>query len=166
MERLSDQVSLAAKRYNFDVSLEAVSASIQKLDDRLGLTYEVLRTEKIADLNGIDRILTHKKTKHRISVEYKTDFASAKSNCVFIEMAVGAVEGWFFTTLSQVWIYQFPHLKEAVWLDFLNFKIEILKKSQAKELPIKHTVNGHFSAQGIILPIPELKKLGKVISLE
>jgi hypothetical protein len=123
--------------------------------------YTVKTTEKILDLAGIDRIFEHNKTKHQMSVEYKTDHRAGTTGNFFVEVTVAEQKGWFYTCLSQVIIVYVPTFDKVYWLDFLKLKRAIINTHKDTPFKIATCQNKDYSSTGLLIPLEGLAEVGK-----
>jgi hypothetical protein len=154
--------STLPKKYVFKESLAENVKYEEALDVFFGQMYHITKTDRLLDLCGVDRIFEHKRTGHKLAVEYKTDHIGHKTHNFFVETIVGESRGWFFTSLSQCLVVFFPELEKAIRLDFLQLKREILERGKKENFPTKECHNEKYKSIGQLVPISFLESIGKV----
>lgn len=112
---------------------------------------------------GIDRVFYRHGM--RWTVEYKTDFLADKTGNAFIETKSVDDEklGWLYTSLSQIIFYYVPGLKKIYSLDVVILRKE--SNNFQEKYPKRSSQNATYRSEGILVPLTELEKCGKVLEV-
>lgn len=154
---------LTPKVHKFSESFKRSEESSKVLDDYFGNNFNISHVRKILDLHGVDRIFESKKTGNRFSVEYKADYASARTGSCFFETTVQGQRGWFYTSLCQILVIHIPDLKEVLWFDFIKLKRTLQKNLSSYKLA--NVSNETYKAKGILVPREQVRTLSTVFNL-
>ena len=104
---------------------------------------------------GIDRTFLSP-SGSKFTVEYKTDFHTARTGNAFIETisfddGAKSIHGWALTSLAQVLVYYIPQEGMALWLNTLEIKKSLPEwrlKFEKRKIS-----NGSYHGEGVLVPI-------------
>jgi hypothetical protein len=136
------------------------------LDKHFSHWYHIEKATRQQQSDGIDRIFIDRRGR-RISVEYKTDLAAARTGRIAIEVA--SVEesgklGWAYTSLAQHLIEYVPGWRKIFIANMLDVKKSLPDwHEKYKSLPVPNTT---YTTRIIPVPLPDFKQRLSPLEME
>ncbi len=138
---------------NFNEALDKGKWGERFLDSFFSRWYRIEQASEDQEAEGIDRIFSHHDKHH--TIEYKTDFAAARTGNVFVETDSHVIgnnvykEGWAHTIKADKLITFVPEK----FISVMSLEIFLLELDFWKDfLPERRFSQGEWGAIGIIVP--------------
>jgi hypothetical protein len=150
---------MSTEEYSMSNQMEKGEKGEKELDEYYSQWFYSRPVSMNAQRSGIDRAWTSKNTKHRYSVEYKSDDRAATSGNVFIEtVSVDKNDkpGWAYSSCAQLLIYYIPPLKKAIRYSMLTLKFHV--EDWVNTYPEHKIPNDGYYTVGTVVPIEEFEK--------
>lgn len=139
------------------------------LDKYFSKEWNISSTSRQQQQQGIDRVFI--RTNERYAIEYKTDSIAAGTGNAFLEISIFAKPhkpGWVYTCTADFLFYFV--LDSTVYIVRPN-KLRLHIDRWIATYPLKKVqTHGHkkyqnYQTQGVLVPLEELAKIGKVIEI-
>lgn len=133
--------------------------------------FEIEESTRNDQRQGIDFWFTNRKTRHRTSVEVKTDWMAEKTGNAFVETvsvqkdgAEALAKGWIYTSKADRLIYLLPASGIAH-----VFRFEALRKmlpGWIEAYPSRKAKNPGYTGAGILVPLSEFTRYSNKYTAE
>jgi len=153
------------REYDFTTS-KAIGEKYEKiLDNNFRQIYRVNPVNRYMQSLGVDRVFIHKKNRYSFTVEYKSDLIAHKTGNAFIETVSVDDDrlGWAFSSVAQMLAYYVVEDNYAIAVPMLRIKYNL---DYFERYPKKTVQNDGYQSEGLLVPLRELKLLGKVIEIK
>lgn len=153
---------MGGRVYEFEQQLEKGEQGERLLDRYFSRTLgvDVKPVSMEMQLLGIDRLWERPNGK-RLSVEYKTDSAAARTGNLFIEVLSNRERGkpgWALTSIAQAIIFYIPGKRKAYFTDTTALKRKLGSWENLISIRIR---NPNYTSEGLLLPVRQfVRELG------
>lgn len=159
-------------RTDFAECLEFGQSGESLLDRHFSKDWNIDLANRWQQRQGIDRIFLNRETNAKYTIEYKTDTIASQTGNAFLEISILAKPqhkpGWAYTCAADFLFYFVPLATiYIVRPDTLRRHLSAwiaaypLKKVQTHG----HDKYQSYQTQGVLVPLKELAKIGKVIEI-
>lgn len=148
--------------YDFKAQLAKGDVGERFLDAFFAGGYDIRPATPQEQRQGIDRVFTNRQTGQVTRIEYKTDYAAARTHNAFVEtMSVDTAgkAGWAYTSQADYVLYYVPGdgLIYVVALETLRQQLG----RWCKVYPRRRANNHGYATHGIIVPLAEFELCAK-----
>jgi hypothetical protein len=146
--------------YNFQQQLSEGQKGERFLDEFFRPDYAITPATPQEQRQGIDRIFTHRRTRRRLKVEYKTDSWSGRTGNAFVETVsvdTAGKAGWALTSQADFLVYYVPD-PATIYI----VKMAALRRQLAawQTKYVSRTVqNDNYQTTGLLVPLDEFERL-------
>lgn len=152
---------MSATVYDFKEQKQRGESSEHYLDSYFSRWYDIQPATALEQRQGIDRHFTRDGSTK--TVEYKTDYAAAKTGNAFMELIsvdCRFVVGWAYSSCAEYLMYLVPG--NAIYV--IHFSQLRLKLAMwTRQYPLRSVRNEGYQARGILVPLVELGKLAQQV---
>lgn len=156
---------MTVKAYGFGEKLAEGEAGEAYLDSIWGGDYQVCRVGRDQQRRGIDRVLIHKESGRRVSIEYKTDATAGRTGNAFVEtvsVSTTGKPGWAVASQAMWLVYYIPSPRTiyCIRMGQLRKRLPVW----AAMYPTRNIPNEGYVTQGILVPLDEFERIANWVT--
>lgn len=146
--------------YSFEEMRQQEREDAIRLDEIMAAWFEVQPATESQDKGGVDRWFVHRKSGHRISVQYKCDRKAESSGNAFIELVSvngrPPTPGWAWNPKAELLLYFLPLSRQVYFVSptkLYEYTMFWCTKNGQKLTP-----NEGYETIGVTIPLKTLEK--------
>lgn len=154
---------MSATVYDFKEQKKRGESSERYLDKYFSRWYDIQPASPLEQRQGIDRFFARRPGGQPTPVEYKTDYAAAKTGNAFLELIsvdCRFVVGWAYSSCAEYLMYLVPEYAIYV-IRFSQLRLHLAMWTRKYEM--RTVRNEGYNARGILVPLAEVDKLAQQV---